>query len=105
MKDKIKEFVHRMNNVSFAELTRQIPDSAGQRIMFTQNDSLVIWEGVSHEFAEAVEQLLAEGAIVLKPCSPMVYVADRLTLGGLPVADRVRKYAEPHWLPVVLCRT
>jgi hypothetical protein len=74
MKEKIKEFVHRMDNVSFAELTRVIPGSAGERMMFTNNDSLMIWRDVSIEFAEAVEQLLRDHAIVLKVCGPMVYM-------------------------------
>lgn len=72
--------------------------------MFTDNDSLVIWDGVSQEFAEAIESLLADRVIVLKPCSTMVYMADRQILDGYPVAKHVRRYTKPHWLPVTLSR-
>ncbi len=92
-----------MDNVSFAELMRVIPNSAGERMMFTDNDSVIIWGGVSQEFAEAVEDLLREGHIVAKPTTTMVYQADRIVL-DFPIATRVGKYKTEHWLPVVLCR-
>jgi hypothetical protein len=103
MKQQIKDFIYRKDNVSFAELAREIPKSAGERTMFTDNDSPIIWAGVSQEFEEAVGDLLREGAIVLKTTSFMTYAADRQTLRRYPIAKRIRKYAKPHWLPIVLC--
>lgn len=104
MKDKIKAFVWRMNHASFAELTRVIPNTAGQRMMLVNNDSVMIWQGVSVEFAGAIEELLRENEIVLKPCSVMVYVADGGPLPDFPVANKVDKYVDRHWLPVTICR-
>ena len=74
MKQKIKDFIYRMDNVSFAELTRQIPESAGERVMFINNDSLIVWSGVSQEFAEAVEDLLRDGLIRYEAVPLLVYI-------------------------------
>jgi hypothetical protein len=104
MKEKIKEFVHRKNYASFAELTRVIPGSAGERSIRGDNDSLVLWEGVSVEFAEAVEQLLRDNEIAMTVCDPMVYMMDRNWPTDLPVAKKIKKYPKAHWLPVTLCR-
>jgi hypothetical protein len=106
MKQKIKDFIYRMDNVSFAEMTRQIPESAGERMMFINNDSLIVWSGVSQEFAEAVESLLREGLIRYEAVPGLVYVGDRQVLNGFPerfpLAKRVKRYKKPRWFPVVL---
>jgi hypothetical protein len=104
MKEKIKEFVHRMNYVSFSELVRVIPNSSGERAICHNNDSLVLWQGVSVEFAQAIEQLLRDNEIVLTPCETMVYYADRGPIPALPVAKGIKKYSQTHWLPVTVCR-
>ena len=104
MKEKIKEFVLRMNHVSFAELTRAIPGSADERSLHGDNDSLIIWEGISVEFSEAIEQLLCDGEIAMTPCDPMVYFMDRGPIPKLPVAKKIKEYPKAHWLPVTLCR-
>ena len=104
MKEMIKAMVYRMNHVSFTELTRQIPGSAGQRGIFSNNDSLLLWPGVSPEFAAAVAELLRNNEIVAKLCSIMVYVADRGPLPDYPVSTKIKEYPEIHWLPVALCR-
>src|ERR1035438_8887345 len=102
MKEKIKAMVHRMNHISFTELTRQIPESAGQRGIFINNDSLLLWPGVSPEFAAAVAELLRNNEIVAKPCSIMVYVADRGPLPDYPIATKIQKHPEIYWFPVTL---
>ena len=93
-----------MNHVSFAELTRAIPGSAGQRTLHTDNDSLIIWQGVSVEFAAAVEQLLCDNEIAITVCDPMIYMLDGKWPTDLPVAKKIKKYSQAHWLPVTLCR-
>jgi hypothetical protein len=104
VKEKIKELVLRMNHVSFAELCRAIPETAGQRTISLDNDSLIIWEGVSQELVETLHFLVRDGVLRLKPCDSAVYTADRH--GGLryPLAKRIRKYAKPRWYPVTLSR-
>jgi hypothetical protein len=105
MKNQIKDFIHRMDNVSFAELMRVIPNSAGERaIVLDGNESVILWRGVSESFAEAIEMLLGDGEIRITSCSDMVYLNDHQILEGLPIAKQPRHYSSPHWLPVCLCR-
>jgi len=37
-------------------------------------------------------------------CDPMVYMVDRKWPTDLPVAKKIKKYSQAHWLPVTLCR-
>lgn len=102
--DKIKHFVHRMDNVGFGELMRAIPDSAGSEIIYGENKSLIIWEGVSREFANAIEALLREQAVTCRPTTMVVHLLAEGQILHYPIAKRVRKYVEPHWMPVFLCK-
>ena len=108
MKDQIKEFIHRRNEVSFPELMRAVPDSAGERMLCHENHpNLVLWKSMSQPFADAIQLLLSEGEIVFRPIRGLevftVHAADRGFL-DYPVAKRIKNYATEHWLPVVICR-
>lgn len=102
MKDKIQEFVHRRNDVSFPELMRAVPDSSGERMLCHENHgNLVLWQGMSEQF------LLTERKIHFRRLFgadiTLVHAADR----GVPdllVAHKIQDYATEHWLPVVICR-
>ena len=63
--------------------------------------SLMIWQGVSPVFAEAVEDLLRERVIELHVCDPIVYAADGSDWPDSPLAERIQKFRAIHWLPVV----
>src|SRR5260221_14420026 len=105
MKEQIKELIYRRDNVSFAELMCTIPESSGERAVFHHNDSLVLWEGVSDEFSKAIQHLIRDREIIVKPTIIDTYLADRSkSPGGYPVAKKVRRYVKPHWFPAVLCR-
>jgi hypothetical protein len=107
MKEKIKEFIHRRDNVSFPELMRAIPDSAGGRVLCHDNDNLILWEGMSQPFVDAIQELQRDGEIVFRRVSArdatFIHIVDRAGL-RYPIAKRIQKYARPRWLPIVLCK-
>ena len=108
MRDQINIYLATRNDVSFPELMDVIPESSGDRTLFHDNDSLILWEGMSKPFVEAIESLMADGSIVLRPVSHMtilqVHAFGRHPVLDYPIAKRVQNYTKEHWLPTVICR-
>lgn len=108
LKEKIREVVHRMGDVSFPELLLRFPEASGESGLYGVNESLLIWEGLSQECVSALQSLLSEGAVVLRwiSATKAILIHSTVHKGGLnyPVATRVQKYAKPHWLPAILCK-
>lgn len=63
--------------------------------------NLVIWAGMSQEFADVLKAVLCDKRIEATPTSILVYMCDGEAL-TLPIAQRPPKngYREPHWVPV-----
>ncbi len=103
MKQQILEFVQRRGGVSFAELRNLLGDAGKgyHALHVTGYPNLIIWPNMSEPFIKAVQELLAEGHLVMKPTSYLVYLADGLH-PNMPMARRKCQYKEPHWIPVVL---
>lgn len=97
-----------MDDVSFPELVLRFPEASGDSVFCGENETLIIWEGLSQECIGALRSLLSEGAVVLRMLSEIDALLIHATVhkGGLnyPVATRNKKYAKPHWLPAILCK-
>jgi len=103
MKDQIYEFIKR-GNVSLAELTKRIPGFKGDmQWRLAKNENIIIWQGMSNEAIDAIESLLDEKKISIKPCHFLVYMCDGV-VPNFPIVKRNYKYKTPHWLPVALNR-
>jgi hypothetical protein len=61
----------------------------------------VIWVNMTQEAADAIRELRAEGRIIGKPSSLLVYTIDGLTL-RLPLVKPKGAYRAPHWLPLTI---
>lgn len=109
MKNLIKEYVYRFDNVCFPDLVAQIPNAAGERMLCHYHENLVLWDGMSLEFVLAFEALLEEGTIGLlrvdREVALRAHAFHRKTGLEYPTALRIQKYAELRWLPTLICRT
>ena len=106
MKEQIKKIISSRNDVSFPELMKAIPESAGDCAMCHDNDSLILWEGMSQQFVDALQALLREGSIELQRVTAtelaLIHSFSRDSLPGWPVAERIKNYKTPHWLPAII---
>lgn len=106
LQERIATYVRGREGVTYVELRNQFPEFQGdQQISLTGNPNIILWTGVSAEFAEAMEAARVAGDIHPYPTSVLVYIHD----GGmlqLPVltADQL-KCKTPHWLPLVFNST
>jgi hypothetical protein len=104
MQAEILELIRARQNVSFAELVRDVAgfaaaDPAEACDLGTDHPGVLLWAGLSHPAFDALRSLQTAGRIRAKPCGLMVYCIDGITL-SLPVAKPGRQYRRPHWLPV-----
>ncbi len=103
LKDDIVKFVGDRGNVSFAELRQAFPQLAGGTLnLVLQNyPNIVLWCRLSNAGCDALSELLDDGRLEVRGCTPLVYHIDG-AIPDLPLAKQKRHYKEPHWLPVVL---
>lgn len=102
IKTELLALVHRYDHVTFAEVSMHIDGTRGNFALYLpNNDSVMIWSGLSAEAIGATDELIREKLIHFRPTDLLVYLADGELL-RLPVAKTVRKYAKPHWLPMVI---
>jgi hypothetical protein len=98
------EYVRRFDYVSFVELQNALSsyfETRGDVRILLGDTNIVLWDGVTEEFAEALETLRATKKLGITPASWLTYMMD----GGclkLPFAKRPPKngYKDPHWAPV-----
>lgn len=103
MKQDILNLVNELDEVSFVELTAQIPSFFGDNEM-SLRENTILWSSISIEAGNAINELLESGSIQMIVTDFMTYLIDG-NYPRLPVAQQVnRKYKSPHWLPVVLCK-
>lgn len=102
LRDKILSLVRTLGAVSFAELAHTLgPQFRGDCTLWLDPErNLILWPGISEEAAGTILTLLEEGALVLRPSSPLTYLIDGM-YPSLPVARGRYRYAKPHWVPVV----
>jgi hypothetical protein len=88
--------------VSFAELKNHFKDTSGNkefRIRGNSYSNIVIWADMSEKFCDVMENVEASCEIEMVQVNPAVYVIDGILL-RLPIAQSMRHYKSPRWLPV-----
>lgn len=102
MKEQILDFIRERRHVSFVELERLLGDQMdGDYALWIGNENIILWSGVSQQFADTFNDLVRTGAVRLVPASLFIYLADGKVL-GLPLVKGRYRYKQPHWLPVTL---
>jgi hypothetical protein len=102
MKDEILRMCAK-GHVSFVEL-EQIVGFSGDLAWGNDEYNIWSWFSMSEDACDALDNLLRDGYICLNPSEPLVYIID----GGIPrapIAKSMRKYRNPHWLPVTVSLT
>lgn len=98
---RIKHYLRRRSGVSLVELARDIPGFAGDEMWVHHENKVAVWANMSKEAISAMTRLVASNDIEATPSSSMVYAFDGGVL-DLPVAKSLtKKYAKPHWFPMV----
>jgi len=112
MKEKIKQAIIEQlkinSNYTFSELIFELEKLElpvnGTRALYIK-ENLIIWENTSSDFNNAIAELQQEDKIILKPLNRtdalLVYSCGGVLL-KLPIADKIRKYSEPHWFPTII---
>lgn len=94
--------VRERGHVSFAELVKYVPNSAGHLLMHLPGyPTLVLWTNLAVPLAEAIAELLSEKLIFIHPASEITYLADGAFI-DLPRAKSLKQYQDDHWYPVTL---
>lgn len=102
LKERLLEYITGTDFVSFAELGNRFgKEFQDGEMSISKGENVVLWAGMTECGAQAVSELLDEGAIQIEPCRTLVYLIDGSCL-TLPVMKRPRRYKKPHWLPVTL---
>ena len=105
LKEKILDHVMNRNHVSFAELM-DFPNFDGNKewILTTPKASnLVLWTHMSNEAIDAIDELIEEKKIVMRPACKLTYLVDGAGL-KYPIMKSIRHYKTPRWMPVCFCR-
>jgi hypothetical protein len=102
MESEIFDYIRKKDDVSFAELSRDIPGFKGEyEISHDKHTNLIVWAGVSVEGVQAINNLLNKGLLFMRATDKLTYFIDGTHL-NLPVAKNVRSYKSRRWLPIVL---
>lgn len=101
LKQRILDYVRATDHVSFAELGNHFEGFTGGDHALCKAHNIILWAGMTEEAVQAMMSLLTEKLITPHPSSQLVYLIDGRSL-TLPIVKRVRKYKNPHWLPVTL---
>lgn len=104
MKNKIlRKFEELGDGISFADLSR-IEGFEGEFMYGFPDKNIYFWFSCSEEAIDAIEELIADGTIVLKPTVELLYLIDGVMPRNKKIAKRIMPYVEERWLPVVLNR-
>lgn len=106
LRGAVVKFVGSERSVTFVQLQEFLSpymEVKGEATLAFDHLNLVLWSGVSEEFADFVRTLQGVPDLVLDACSPYVYIMDGSAL-NMPIAERppANGYKEPHWAPTVL---
>lgn len=104
MVEEIIEIMREMKSgVSFVDLENRLGAKAKGDYQYEILPNVVLWSGMSIEFASALRDERIRDALEIAPTPLLVYLADGKVL-NLPIAKRPPRngYREPHWAPVTL---
>ena len=104
MKAAILALIQSRQDVSFAELARDVPgfaasDPAESFDLGTDKTGVILWSGLSRQAFNAMRALQADGRIRARASGVLPYLIDGITL-SLKVAKPARSYKRTRWLPV-----
>jgi hypothetical protein len=97
IKSEILTMVASRGGVSFVELWAI--DGVRGDCQMDLRPSITIWAGISRFAIEAINELMSEKRLVMKPTGPFVYYLDGCVLKH-PIAKQIRDYKTQRWLPV-----
>lgn len=86
-------------SVSFVGLT-SVDGFPGDNMFGILDKNIVFWEGLSESACDALNNLMKEKKIHIKPVDVLIYMIDGALL-NLPIVKQTRAYKKLHWLPVV----
>lgn len=112
MKEQIKIAIMSLlelnKNYSFHELIIDLRKNglnvSGDGNLYIKKN-LILWHNISTKFISAIEELVNENKIILKPLNnseALVIYAYTGIFPDLPMAETIKAYSEPHWLPVLI---
>lgn len=108
IKQEILTLLKENDNYSFSEIVSNLEYRGikvyGDRSLFLC-ENLVVWDGISSEFATAIRELIESKKIILLPLGEinafLIYSNGGQIL-ELPIAKRITEYVTPHWLPTII---
>lgn len=102
-KEQLKEEFYKKisddEGVSFVELSR-INGFEGEFSYGIKDKNIIYWNNISVSAIDALEALIKEKKIEMKPCDRFLYLFDGVGV-NLPTAKSDRNYKTARWLPVV----
>ncbi|CAN7202653.1 hypothetical protein LJR030_000526 [Rhizobium sp. LjRoot30] len=100
LESRIAAYLRMRSGVTVIELMRDIPGFTGDKTWVFADQNIVIWPYVSEAAILAMTSLIASDKVKPTPTSWLVYNFDGQIL-DMPTATRIKRYNEPHWLPIV----
>ena len=79
-------------------------DAVGDHVLEIRHN-LLICCGMNADFVDTLLVLKNDGAVQIQHVDLLTYLVCSLTMPTIPVANVVKAYAAPHWLPCLLSLT
>lgn len=108
MRNKIIEMIGECHDLALVALKNRVDGGKGEFLQhFVRADgnhsNILLVEGASADFLDAVGELMNEDILELVPMSPMLAAHDAGEFYDLPIAkDTKRIYKKTRWLPVLV---
>jgi hypothetical protein len=115
-KEQIKQGIlnafQKNNDYSFSELIVELEDIGlkvkGDKLLSPWKN-LILWENTNVHFNAAIQELLDESKIMMRPLNSReavwLYSSSSKRLFDLPITDRIEHHTQPHWLPTTIIRS
>lgn len=98
LEEEIFTKINKLGSVSFSELI-EIDGVVGDYSYGIQGKNIFYWIGLLEQAIAAIESLIKNKKMIMKPASQLTYMIDGTGL-TLPIAKSNRSYKKPRWLPV-----
>lgn len=104
LRERLLKLVRDRGHVTFAELTqRWFPEEgSGSACLMGPKHGLVLWPNLSPELAYEIREGFKAGELFLWKSEVWHYMQDGAIPKGLEIADKIREYKKPRWLPACL---
>lgn len=100
LKENIESEINRLKRgISFVDLSR-IKGFTGEFEWIDTKWNVVYWPKISEEAIEAMEDLVKEKKITVRPTNWLVYFIDGC-VPKYPIAKSIRNYKRTRWLPII----